>query len=137
MKKITALLLVVAACVTLGGCSFIQTVEQDEAALLAAKIAARRVGYAIAQNNQQYAADMIAYAKLLASAGDLNTLVNEGLPLAIERLGGYADPMTRADIADLAGLIKLKAPDVDIAVKGALAQAAIAGFIDGVEMAQR
>ena len=137
MKKITAFLLIVAACVTLGGCSFIQTIEQDEAALLAAQIAARRVGFAVAQNNPQYAADMIAYAKLLHGADNLQELVDDALPLAIDRLGDFADPMTRADIADLAGLIKLKAPDVDIAVKGALAQAAIAGFIDGVEMAQR
>lgn len=136
MKKIFAMMLIVAVCVSLGGCSAIQIIEKDEAALLAAKIAARRVGYAVAQNNPQYAADMIAYAKLLASAGDLNALVNEGLPLAIERLVDFADPMTRADIADLAGLLKIKAPDVDIAVKSALAQAAIAGFIEGCETAQ-
>lgn len=138
MKKITAILLIAALVAALGGCAALQTVEEDEAALVAAKIAARRVGFAVAQNNPQYAPDMIAWAKLLYASDDLQGLVDEALPLAIERLGDFAaDPLTRADIADLAGLIKISAPDVDITVKSALAKAALQGFMQGCEMVQR
>lgn len=140
MKKIFSTLLVIFVFIALTGCAalqMIQAVDQDAAAQVAVKIAAKRVGYAVAQKNPQYTADMIAYAKLLSGSNDPQTLINEALPLAIVQLAGISgDPLIISDISDLATLIKLKAPETDMAVKSALAKAALAGFIEGCEQAK-
>lgn len=140
MKKILSTLIVFIALAALSGCAALQTVQtldQDAAAQVAAKIAAKRIGYAVAKNNPQYQADMIVYAKLLYQSEDIQSLVNDAMPVAIDRLGAFAsDPLLASDIADLVRLIKIKGPDVAIPVKSALAKAALAGFIEGCEAAK-
>ena len=135
MKKIIIVFLT--ALFIVGGCSFFQQIEKDEAALTAVKIAAKRIGYAVAKNNPRHTAEIIAYAELLANMGDSEKLVKEALPLALAALDKFvADPIVQSDIKDVAAMIKLNIPDVEIAVKSKLARAALEGFIEGCKLAQ-
>lgn len=139
IKIVHAILCVALACI-IAACAAIQINEKDEATLLAVKFTAKRIGYAVAQNTPKQTADMIAYAEILSNAGDATKLINEALPLALDKLDGYAranDPLMQSDIADLVALIKLKLPDVDIATKSKLAKAAITGFIEGCKLASK
>lgn len=137
IKIVHAILCVALACI-IAACATIQTTGNDDATLLAVKITAKRIGYAVAQNNSEQTAAVIAYAEALANAGDATKLINEALPLALNQLDGFADdPLLQSDIADLVSLIKLQLPDVDIATKSKLAKAAITGFIEGCKLAAK
>jgi hypothetical protein len=140
MRKKYYLIVIATIVMVLTGCASLQNIpvfEQDAVTQLAAKIAAKRVGYAVAKNNPQYASDMVAYAEALANANDSEKLINEALPLAISKLSGFAvDPILQSDIEDLVTLISLTAPDVDIQIKSNLARAALAGFIEGCRLAK-
>lgn len=141
MKKILIGLCMALAIITISGCAAMQTwqmVDQDEAAQLAVKIAAKRVGYAVIKNNPQSAQDIVAYAEILSNASDSEKLINEALPQAIAKLGSFAnDPLVQSDIGELVSLARIKSPDVDIKIKSNLARAAISGFIEGCRLAQK
>lgn len=133
-------LIIVSVVIALTGCAVIQNIEKNDATLIGARIAAKRIGYAIAQNNPAQSAEMVAYAELLNNTSDNDQLLNRALPMALDKLDGYAracDPVLLSDIADLLSLIQLQAPDVDIATKSALAKAAITGFIEGCKLAAK
>ena len=137
MKKILSIISVFVAIALLTGCATVQTIGKDDASLLAVKIAAKRIGYAVAKNNPQYKVDIIAYAEALANAEDSSKLINEAIPLALKKLNTFAvDPVLQSDIADLVTLIKLKIPDVDIGIKSNMAKAALGGFVAGCKLAQ-
>jgi hypothetical protein len=140
MRKRYYGIIIAAIVVIFTGCASLQNIpvlNQHAVTQLAARIAAKQVGYAVAKNNPQYSADMIAYAELLANANDSEKLLNEALPLAVSKLSGFvADPLLQSDLADLISLVKLDAPDVDIKIKSDLARAALAGFIEGCRLAK-
>lgn len=140
MKKTLFVIISLIVITAFAGCASLQTIpvlNQDGVTQLAAKIAAKNVGYAVAKNNPQYADHMIAYAEALANANDSEKLITDALPLAISKLSGFAvDPVLQSDIEDLVTLISLTAPDVDIKTKSDLAKAALAGFVQGCRLAK-
>jgi hypothetical protein len=116
----------------LAGCSGWQLNNAENVAL---KAAARTAGYKISQNNPEFSALALPYAKGMLAAKDNAELTDVLWPVAVkfieEKTG--ADPLLAASVADVLSLI-----DVDAAapeIKAENIRIALAAFVDGVELA--
>ena len=126
MKKLfcSALLIMFVIC----GCGIkLSKGEQD----LAASIMARRIGYTIAEKYPDVAARIAPMAEMILIESDavVNDLASQIRDIV---LSDISDPILRADISDLMGLIVIKGPDVgQYQVK--LIRAASKGLLMGVK----
>lgn len=97
-------------CVLICGCGMIQLnqTEQD----LATSIMARRIGYTIAEQYPVTALRIAPMAETLIANDDVIAQIVAG-QIRTVILSDISDPMLRADIKDLMGLITIKGPDVE------------------------
>ncbi len=118
----------------LAGCSMLQVKPDTE--LVAIQSAASIAGYEVGKNNPQLIAILThAQALLEASKGDpvkFNTLIADALPLLLTNV---KNPPAIAAISGVLGMVEIKSDLQKQTANMAKIQAALQGFIIGLQMA--
>jgi len=133
MKKLFAILFLLIFVVT--GCSAIQVKPDSE--IVAIQSAASVAGYEVGKNNPQLIGPILTHAQALleASKGDpvkFNTLIADALPLLLTNV---KNPPAIAAISGLLGMVEIKSDLQRQTANMAKIQAAMQGFILGLQMA--
>ena len=119
----------------LAGCSMLQVKPDTE--LVAIQSAASIAGYEVGKNNPQLIGPILTHAQALleASKGDpvkFNTLIADALPLLLTNV---KNPPAIAAISGLLGMVEIKSDLQKQTANMAKIQAALQGFIIGLQMA--
>lgn len=119
----------------LAGCSMLQVKPDSE--IVAIQSAASVAGYEVGKNNPQLIGPILTHAQALleASKGDpvkFNLLIGEALPLLLTNV---KNPPAIAAVSALLEMVEIKSNLNRQAANMAKIQAAIQGFIIGLQMA--
>lgn len=133
MKKLFAILFLLIFVVT--GCSAIQVKPDSE--IVAIQSAASVAGYEVGKNNPQLIGPILTHSQALleASKGDpinFNTLIADALPLLLTNV---QNPPAIAAVNGLLAMVEIKGNLEKQAENMAKIQAALQGFIVGLQMA--
>jgi hypothetical protein len=133
MKGITLFKAVLIFIISLALISCIEFDPGGQKALI--KTAARIAGYKLAKDNPDFGKTVISPAKTLLVASNSATpeqFVKELFPKAVNLLKkNIEDPLILSSINDVLSLIRI---DVEVPVQSDQIQAALTGFIEGIEL---
>lgn len=131
--------LIAVLAVFLVGCAGIQLSGKDQLQSVAIKDAAMIAGYKLAQERPDVVRAARPYAAAMLEAANggkpVTGLWSQGLELLTEQIGG--DPLLAALVSDAAALVVIDDQAMVSAAIQEKIKAALAGFVAGMDLAQR